>query len=234
LPVIVNVQAFALLPPLEQAPDQIASRPFVTLSVIDVPVLNDAVPVLPTLTLMPTGLDVTRSPLRPDAVTVNVAACAGGVTVSTAVFVTLLELAEIVTAVDAATPDVAAGKVALVAPAATVTLAGTVATAVLLLASDTRIPPAGAAALSVAVPVDPLPPATDDGFTDTADRLAAPAGACGMKRHVDENGPKTPAAFRARTRHHRDCADSPVSVTCDAVTVGFATNGAAIVDVSST
>jgi hypothetical protein len=38
LPVIVNVHAFALLPPLEQAPDQIASRPFVTLSVIDVPV----------------------------------------------------------------------------------------------------------------------------------------------------------------------------------------------------
>ena len=87
---IVNVHVRVLFPLLEQAPDQIASRPFVTLSVIDVPVLNDAVPVLPTLTLMPTGLEVTRSPLRPDAVTDNVAACAGGVTVSTAVFVTPL------------------------------------------------------------------------------------------------------------------------------------------------
>ena len=62
-----------MLPPLEQAPDQIASRPLVTLSVIDVPVANDAEPVLPTLTLIPAGLDVMRSPLRPVAETVSVA-----------------------------------------------------------------------------------------------------------------------------------------------------------------
>jgi hypothetical protein len=90
VPVMVKVQLFALLPPLEHAPDQMASRPFETLKVIDVPVLNDADPVLPTLTLMPAGLDVTRSPLRPDAVTVNAAAADGGVTVNAAVFVTLL------------------------------------------------------------------------------------------------------------------------------------------------
>jgi hypothetical protein len=72
-PVNVNVQVFVLLPPLEQAPDQIASRPFETLSVMDVPVVNDADPVLPTATLIPAGLDVTRSPLRPLAVTVSVA-----------------------------------------------------------------------------------------------------------------------------------------------------------------
>ena len=72
-PESVNVQVFALLPPLEQAPDQIASRPFETLSVMDVPVANDADPVLPTATLIPAGLDVTRSPLRPLAVTVSVA-----------------------------------------------------------------------------------------------------------------------------------------------------------------
>ena len=47
---------------LEQAPDQIASRPFVTLNVTDVPVSKEADPVLPTLTLMPAGLDVTCSP----------------------------------------------------------------------------------------------------------------------------------------------------------------------------
>jgi len=70
----VNVHVLCLFPPLEQAPDQTASRPLLTLRVIDVPAANEADPVLPTLTLMPAGLDVTRSPLRPVAVTVNVAA----------------------------------------------------------------------------------------------------------------------------------------------------------------
>ena len=72
-PLSVNVQVFVLFPPLEQAPDQMASRPFETVSVIDVPVVNDADPVLPTKTLIPTGVEVTRSPLRPVAVTVSVA-----------------------------------------------------------------------------------------------------------------------------------------------------------------
>jgi hypothetical protein len=69
----VNVQLFRFAPPLEQAPDQIASRPFEALSVIDAPVENDADPVLPTATFTPAGLDVTRSPLRPLAVSVSVA-----------------------------------------------------------------------------------------------------------------------------------------------------------------
>jgi len=73
LPVSVNVHVLLLLPPLEHAPDQIASRPFETLSVIDVPVANDADPLLPTATSMPVGLDVMRWPLRPVAVTVSVA-----------------------------------------------------------------------------------------------------------------------------------------------------------------
>ena len=72
-PVRVNVHVFALLPPLEQAPDQITSRVFVALSVIEVPVVNVAEPVLPTATLIPAGLEVTRSPPRPVAVTVSVA-----------------------------------------------------------------------------------------------------------------------------------------------------------------
>jgi hypothetical protein len=74
----VNVQFLRLLPPLEQAPDQIASRPLETLSVIDVPDVNDATALLPVLTLIPAGLDVIRSPLRPLAVTVSAADCAGG------------------------------------------------------------------------------------------------------------------------------------------------------------
>ena len=64
---------FALLPPLEQAPDQIASRVLDTLSVTEVPVANVAEPVLPTATLIPAGLELTRSPLLPVAVTVSVA-----------------------------------------------------------------------------------------------------------------------------------------------------------------
>ena len=81
----VNVQVRVLLPPLEHAPDQTASRPFETLSVIELPTANDADPVLPTLTLIPAGLDVTRSPLRPVAVTVNVAPCVAGLTAKPAV-----------------------------------------------------------------------------------------------------------------------------------------------------
>jgi hypothetical protein len=140
----------------------------------------------------------------------------------------------IVTGVLLATGEVVAAKVALVAPAAIVTLAGTVATPGWLLASDTTAPPDGAAPVSIAVPVEPLPPTTLAGLTETADKAGAVVVARGVKRRVDENGPKTPAALRARTRHHRRCAGSPDSVTCDTATVGLATNGAASVDVLST
>jgi hypothetical protein len=140
----------------------------------------------------------------------------------------------IVTGVLAATDDVVAANVALVAPAAIVTLAGTAATAVLLLESDTTAPPLGAAPVSVAVPVDALPPTTLDGLTLTDDRLAVAVPACGVKRRAAENGPKAPAAFRARTRHQTRCAGSPLTLACDTVTVGFARNGAAMVEVSST
>jgi hypothetical protein len=61
-------------------------------------------------------------------------------------------------------------KVALVAPAATVTLAGVDAAAELSL-SDTTRPPLGAAALNVTVPVDALPPTTLVGLTATAERV---------------------------------------------------------------
>lgn len=51
-------------------------------------------------------------------------------------------------------------KFTLVLPVGTVTLAGTVATAGLLLDSATTAPPAGAAALRIAVPVKAVPPVT--------------------------------------------------------------------------
>ena len=65
------------------------------------------------------------------------------------------------------TAEVVTGKVAEVAPAATVTLAGTEATDVLPLASVITAPPEGATASSVTVPVDPDPPVTLVGLTET-------------------------------------------------------------------
>jgi hypothetical protein len=52
-------------------------------------------------------------------------------------------------------------------PADTVTLAGTVAIEVLLLASVTTAPPVGATDPNVTVPVDPVPPVTLAWFNDT-------------------------------------------------------------------
>ena len=131
---------------------------------------------LPTATLIPTGLDVIRSPLRPVAVTVSVAVCAGGATVKTAVRVTPPALAVIVTSVDVVTALVAIAKVVLVAPGATDTLAGTVAAAVLL-DSDTANPPAGAALVSVTLPCEVPPPVTLPGFSTRVFRLTGGGGA---------------------------------------------------------
>ena len=75
------------------------------------------------------------------------------------------------TVIDAATALVLTVNVALVAPAATVTLDGTLATVVLLLESVTTAPPDGAAPLSVTVPVEEFPPVTLVGFTETEERV---------------------------------------------------------------
>jgi len=81
-----------------------------------------------------------------------------------------------VTEVTLATALVLTENVAVVAPAATLTLAGTCAAVVLLLVRDTVAPPLGAAPLSVTVPVDELPPVTLVGFTETEDRDTDAAG----------------------------------------------------------
>src|SRR5713226_338516 len=75
-----------------------------------------------------------------------------------------------VTGVDAATALVVTVKAALVAPAATVTLEGTLAAVVLLLARATCAPPVGAAPLSVTVPVEEFPPVTLVGFRVSKER----------------------------------------------------------------
>ena len=81
-----------------------------------------------------------------------------------------------VTAVDAATTLVLTVNVALVAPATTVTLEGTRA-APLLLESATVAPPAGAAPLSVTVPVEEFPPVTLVGFSPSEARVGGGGGA---------------------------------------------------------
>ena len=61
----------------------------------------------------------------------------------------------------------------VVEPAAIVTLAGTVATKGMLLVKVTLMPPVGAGALKVTVPVEGLPPVTVVGFSDTEDNATA-------------------------------------------------------------
>ncbi len=83
-----------------------------------------------------------------------------------------------VTAADAVTALVLAVNVALAAPAATVTLAGTLAAAVLLLESVTSAPPDGAGPLNVTVPVeDCVPPITLVGLSVREESVTAGGGA---------------------------------------------------------
>jgi hypothetical protein len=87
-----------------------------------------------------------------------------GLTVRVAVRETPPAEAVIVTLVVLETARVETVKFALVAPAGTVTLLGTVATLVLLLLRFTTNPPDGAGAVRVTVPVLLLPPTTLVGF----------------------------------------------------------------------
>ena len=84
--------------------------------------------------------------------------------------------AEIVTGVDVVTALVLTVNVALLAPAATVTLAGTVAAAVLSLIRETDAPPLGAGPLRVTVPVDGDPPVTLAGLSAIEESVGEPGG----------------------------------------------------------
>jgi hypothetical protein len=99
----------------------------------------------------------------------------------------------------------------------------------------TAVPAEGAGAVRVTVPVEEAPPVTLVGESTSVESAAVvPVAACGVKLRVEENGPKTPAEFRARTRHHSWRAGSPLRTACDTVTVGLATNGELKGEVSST
>jgi len=71
------------------------------------------------------------------------------------------------------TAEVVIVNVALVAPAVTVTLAGTCAADVLLLVRVTTAPPDGAGPVKVTVPVDEVPPITELGLRLTGVSAAA-------------------------------------------------------------
>ena len=133
-------------------------------------------------TLIPVGVEVMVSPLRPVTETVTVTFVGGGgggaaaFTVSTAVRVRPLRVAEIVTEVVDDTLDVVTGKPQFVDPAPTVTLDGTLATAGLLLDNATVVPPAGAAPDRDTMPDVPSPPFTLGGLITTLFRTTPPPG----------------------------------------------------------
>jgi hypothetical protein len=81
-----------------------------------------------------------------------------------------------------ATPEVVIVKLAVVEPAATVTVAGTCAAAVLLLDRVTTAPVLGAGPVNFTVPVGETPPTTDVGLTVTP--LPAPVNVGGVTVNV--------------------------------------------------
>ncbi len=121
--------------------------------------LMDAVPVeeVPPVTLVGARF----RPVRVGAVMVKVAVAEAPFAVAVIVELVLL-----------ATPVVVTEKVPLVAPAATVIEAGTVAEVELLL-RETANPPVGAAVLKVTVPVEDEPPATLVGLKASEDTVGA-------------------------------------------------------------
>jgi hypothetical protein len=141
-----------------------------------------------------------------------------GVTVSVAVRVAPPPVPVIVTDVDADTAVVEIANVAVVAPAATVTLAGRDATAPLEVERLTTRPLLPAAPERVTVPVALVPPTTLVGLSAIDDSAGAEDAVCAVKRRMVENGPAVPAEFSARTRQNNRCAGKPVTVACDTLT----------------
>jgi hypothetical protein len=143
-----------------------------------------AVLLLPSVTTAPpvgaTAVNVTvPSELVPPVTLVGlndteetVTGTATGLTVRVALPLLVPDVPVMVTVVTVVTAVVVTENVAVVWPAATVTLAGTAATAVLLLPRVTTNPPFGATPVNVTVPVEPAPPVTVDGLNDTVEIAA--------------------------------------------------------------
>jgi hypothetical protein len=110
---------------------------------------------------------VEPTPPTTDAGLTETPVTVGAVTVSVAVSFAVPSVAVIVSVLFAATATVLIGKVAVVLPAATVTLVPTDADGSLE-ARETIVPPVGATPVKVTVPVAPVPPTTDVGAMLTA------------------------------------------------------------------
>jgi hypothetical protein len=113
------------------------------------------------------------------------------VTVKVADLVAPAYVPEITTLVFDDTLCVLTVKLALVWPADTVTLDGTVAADVLLLVRVTVAPPEGAAALRVTVPVELFPPLTLVGFKVSEERVTLPTGVI-VREACAELDPRVP------------------------------------------
>lgn len=155
-----------------------------------------------------------------------------GATVNVVVRLTPPYVAVITTLVFVVTAEVVTLKVAVEAPAATVTLAGTAATEAFALLRLTTAPPLGAPLVNVTVPFEAVPPTTEVGLTLTAETLAGDGGGGGVEtapavnRRELENGPATSAELNARTRQKSLCAGKPVIVASDTLTIWLNVSGA--------
>src|SRR2546430_12388351 len=109
------------------------------------------------------------------------------------------------TVVDAATAVVFTVNVALEAPAGTVTLPGTEATAGVSLASVTAAPPAGAGPLSVTVPVEGLVPVTLVGASASADSVG-PTGPSAQNSKKLRDHPLPSPTLLVSMRRYLACA----------------------------
>ena len=112
---------------------------------------------------------------------------------------TPLYVAVIVTGVVAATAEVLTTKLPVNPLAATVVVAGTLATAGLLLDSEITAPSAADVDITT-VPLDALPPTTVAGLRSIVDSCEGGGAACGVKLRTADHGPATPAEFTPRTR----------------------------------
>ena len=108
-------------------------------------------------------------PMTPDGLSATVAMLAAGLTVSSTDVLEPANEAVIETVVEVATAYVVMVNGVVDAPALNDTVAGTVATAVLLLLSATVSPPSGAGPFSVTVAAEVAPPRSVDGLADKDD-----------------------------------------------------------------
>jgi len=106
----------------------------------------------------------------------------------------------IVTVVLAPTGEVVIVNVAVKLLSGASTVAGTLATAGLLLDSAISAPPNGAPTLNTTVPLEASAPTTVEGFVENVDSVASGGAASGVKVRTTDHGPATPSVLTPRTR----------------------------------